>query len=49
MEQTTKARVSDQTFDEFLGQQGLLAACEMDAIKEIIANRMRFRNRQGKR
>ena len=32
-----KARVSDETFDEFLAQQGILGACEERAIKEIIA------------
>ena len=41
MEQASGARVSDETFDEFLGQQGLLAACEEDAIKEIIADQIR--------
>ena len=49
MEKPNRPRVSEETFDEFLARQGLLAACEMDAIKEIIANRMRFRNRPGKR
>jgi antitoxin HicB len=29
--------VSDETFDEFLASQGLLASCEDQAIKEIIA------------
>jgi len=32
-----KARVGDETFDEFLAQQGILGACEERAIKEIIA------------
>ena len=32
-----KARVSDETFDEFLAQQELLGPCEDRAIKEIIA------------
>lgn len=32
-----KARVSEETFDEFLASQGMLAACEDHAIKEIIA------------
>ena len=41
MEQVGKARVSDETFDEFLEGQGLLAVCEEDAIKEIIADQIR--------
>jgi antitoxin HicB len=32
-----KARVSDETFDEFLAQQDMLGSCEDSAIKEIIA------------
>jgi antitoxin HicB len=32
-----KARVSEETFDEFLESHGMLAACEDHAIKEIIA------------
>ena len=32
-----KGRVSDETFDEFLAEQGILEACEDHAIKEIIA------------
>jgi transcriptional regulator GlxA family with amidase domain len=31
------ARISDETFDEFLESQGLLEACEEQAIKEILA------------
>ena len=41
MEQVGKARVSDETFDEFLEGQGLLAVCEEGAIKEIIADQIR--------
>jgi len=41
MEQPGKARVSDETFDEFLAGENLLAACEEDAIKEIIADQIR--------
>lgn len=41
MTQAPSARVSDETFNDFLGQQGLLAACEEDAIKEIIADQIR--------
>ena len=32
-----KARVSDETFDEFLAQRDMLGTCEDRAIKEIIA------------
>jgi antitoxin HicB len=35
-----KARVSDETFDEFLAQQGILGVCEERAIKEIIAEQL---------
>ena len=35
-----KARVSDETFDEFLTEQGMLGVCEERAIKEIIAERL---------
>ena len=31
-----KGRVSDETFDEFLAGQGMLEACEDQAIEEII-------------
>jgi antitoxin HicB len=41
MEHLGKARVSDETFDEFLASEGLLAVCEEDAIKEIIADQIR--------
>ena len=37
----TTARVSDETFDDFLAGEGLLATCEEDAIKEIIADQIR--------
>jgi antitoxin HicB len=37
MSDTAKPRVSDETFDDFLAGQGLLATCEDQAIKEIIA------------
>ena len=40
MEQMKRARISDETFDEFLAEQGLLAACEDHAIKEIIADQI---------
>ena len=35
-----KARVSDETFDEFLAEQGMLGTCEERAIKEIIAEQL---------
>jgi len=35
-----KARVSDETFDEFLAEQGVLGTCEERAIKEIIAEQL---------
>jgi antitoxin HicB len=41
MAANAKAHVSDETFDEFLAGEGLLAQCEEDAIKEIIADQLR--------
>jgi antitoxin HicB len=35
-----KARVSKETFDEFLAEQGMLGTCEERAIKEIIAEQL---------
>jgi len=35
-----KARLSDETFDEFLSDQGMLGTCEERAIKEIIAEQL---------
>ncbi|MDR3424927.1 MAG: helix-turn-helix domain-containing protein [Alphaproteobacteria bacterium] len=35
-----KGSVSDETFDEFLAEQGLLQACEDHAIKEMIADQL---------
>ena len=35
-----KAHVSNETFDEFLAQQGILGTCEERAIKEIIAEQL---------
>jgi antitoxin HicB len=37
---TRKASVSDETFDDFLASQGLLAECEDRAVKEIIAEQL---------
>lgn len=41
MEQRGKARISDETFDDFLASENILAVCEEDAIKEIIADQSR--------
>jgi antitoxin HicB len=41
MEQIGKARVSVETFDDFLASENMLAVCEEDAIKEIIADQIR--------
>ncbi len=41
MEHSGKARISEETFDDFLASENLLAACEEDAIKEIIADQIR--------
>ncbi|RXH21881.1 MULTISPECIES: helix-turn-helix domain-containing protein [Bradyrhizobium] len=35
-----KVRVSEETFDEFLAEQGILGACEERAIKELIAEQL---------
>ena len=40
MVKKNKARVSEETFDEFLAEQGMLGACEERAIKEIIAEQL---------
>ena len=37
MARKIKGRVSEETFDEFLAEQGMLGTCEERAIKEIIA------------
>jgi hypothetical protein len=41
MDRQAKASVSTETFDEFLAGENLLATCEEDAIKEIIADQIR--------
>jgi antitoxin HicB len=41
MDAKSKARISDETFDDFLIEENLLAVCEEDAIKEIIADQIR--------
>ncbi len=35
-----KTRVSEETFDDFLAEQGMLGTCEERAIKEIIAEQL---------
>jgi len=35
-----KARVSEETFDDFLAEHGILGACEERAIKELIAEQL---------
>jgi antitoxin HicB len=40
MVKKVKARVSEETFDEFLAQQGMLGTSEDRAIKEIIATQL---------
>ncbi len=35
-----KAHVSEETFEEFLAEQGMLGTCEERAIKEIIAEQL---------
>src|SRR5271169_6989155 len=40
MTQKRKGRVSEETFDESLAGQGMLAACEEHAVKEIIAEQL---------
>jgi antitoxin HicB len=40
MVKKNKARVSEETFDEFLAEQGMLGTCEERSIKEIIAEQL---------
>jgi antitoxin HicB len=40
MARKRKARVSEDTFDEFLAGQGLLEACEDHAVKELVAEQL---------
>lgn len=37
---TKKARVSEETLDDFLAEQGILGVCEEHATKEIIAEQL---------
>ena len=41
MEKDASARVSDETFDEFLADQGILEPCEDDALEQIVADQTR--------
>lgn len=41
MDNLGKAAMSEETFDDFLASENILAACEEDAIKEIIADQIR--------
>ena len=40
MEQHNKSSISDETFDSFLEEQGLLQSCENHAIKEMFAEQI---------
>jgi antitoxin HicB len=40
MAKKKKARVGEETFDDFLAEQGMLGTCEERAIKEIIAEQL---------
>src|SRR5436309_13112240 len=40
MVKKNRARVSEETFDEFLAEQEMLGTCEERAIKEIIAEQL---------
>ena len=40
MERHKKGSVSDETFDDFLAEQGLLQSCEDHAIKEMFAEQI---------
>jgi plasmid maintenance system antidote protein VapI len=38
--QTENPRVSHETFDDFLAEQGLFEVCEEQAVKELIAEQL---------
>jgi hypothetical protein len=40
MKKSGKAGVSEETFDDFLAEQGLLERCEEHAVKELIAEQL---------
>ena len=41
MTKKARARLSEETFDEFLDEQGLLAQVEESALKEVIADQIK--------
>ena len=41
MTKKARARLSKETFDEFLDEQGLLAQVEESALKEVIADQIK--------
>ena len=41
MTKSRNAHVSDETFDDFLAEQGLLAQAEEAALKEVIADQIK--------
>ena len=45
---TARSRVSTETFDEFLKEEGLLEEAEAGALKEIIADQITMAMRQRK-
>jgi antitoxin HicB len=46
MASTAKATISAETFDDFLESENMLATCEEDAIKELIADQIRVAMRE---
>jgi hypothetical protein len=40
MERHKKGSISDESFDDFLAEQGLLQSCEDHAIKEMLAEQI---------
>ena len=40
MPRTRKGSVSEETFDDFLAEQGMLKACEDHAVKELVAEQL---------
>ncbi len=40
MARKSKGGLSEETFDEFLADQGILGACEDHAVKELIAEQL---------
>ena len=46
MEDLKKATVSEETFDDFLAEEGILGSCEDHAIKELIAEQISARMKE---